>query len=102
MKTWLMKCCNNIVTEPDSNTAVWTQQVMKKRFRGGVALSLVAATLSLDGFGAVFTPRSPSECKVGGLGRTMNETKLKTDGTQTLGDVVHDVTYKTTDERPKF
>ena len=38
MKTWLMKCCNNIVTGPDSNTAVWIRQVMKKRFRGGVAL----------------------------------------------------------------
>jgi len=64
--------------------------------------SLVAATLSLDGLGAVFAPRSPNECKVGGLGRTMNETKLMTDGTQTLGDVVYDVTYRTTDERPKF
>ena len=64
--------------------------------------SLVAATLSLDGLGAVFTPQSPSKCKVGGLGQTMNETKLMTDGTQTLGDVDYDVTHKTTDERPKF
>ena len=63
---------------------------------------LMAATLSLDGLGAVFAPRSPIECKVGGLGRTINETKLTTDRTQTLGDVVSDVTYKTTDERPKF
>ena len=64
--------------------------------------SLVAATLSLDGLGAVFALRLPSECKVDGLGRTINETKLMTDGTQTLDDVVSAVTYKTTDERPKF
>ena len=102
MKTWLMKCCNNIVTGPDSNTAVWTQQVMKSGSGAVSRWSLVAATLSLDGLGAVFAPRSPSECKVGGLGRAMNETKLMTDRTQTLGDVIFDVTYKATDERPKF
>ena len=100
MKTWLITRCNDIVTAPDSNTAVWTKRMLKKRFRVGVALVAGGCYTESRRFGRSF--RSASECKVGGLGRTMNETKLMTDGTQTLGDVVYDVTYKTTDERPKF
>jgi len=38
MKTWLITRSNDIVIEPDSNTAVWTKRVLKEQFRVGAAL----------------------------------------------------------------
>ena len=87
MKTWLMKCCNNIVTEPDSNTAVWTQRVMKERFRGGVALVARGCYAESRRFGRSFCSAVQANAESVVLRLTMIETKLMTDGTHTLEDV---------------